>query len=179
MQGRATRRCMLTVAVVLMLWALPVAVAQERPPTQAQSGTHVLGRSGTPGYIFHQFLFRLATSDLVIVKFQVTPVGARTVFTFHLHPATGGILEILNVTSDNYSSPFNVPTDGLYAPQWVNHNPFAVNLTYAVLVYSNGVGIGLPNIPTILLLLVGGLGGAAGGLEAFLWWRNRRQGRQA
>ncbi len=173
MQGRsATSRLIAVAAVVVLLWTLPIAAAQTA--YDARTGAYDLG----PGFLYHPFLFKLVTSDLVLLRFHVAPLGAETVFTFHLHVGAS-IITLLNITTGNYSSPFNVPNDGFYAPQWVNANPFKVNVTYAIYIYHNGVGLSLPNIPTPLLLLVGGLGGAAGGTEAFLWFRKWRQSRHA
>lgn len=172
MQGRPAVPWLAATAALLLISALPLAAADV--PSDARSGTYPLGPHG----VYHPFILRLATSDLVHIQFRVTPAGAATDFTFHLHAGTS-IITYLNVTTDNYSAPFNVPSDGLYGPQWVNLNAFPVNITYAILIYHNGLGITLPSIPTPLLLLVGLLGGAVGGLEGFLWLRNRRQGRHA
>jgi hypothetical protein len=173
--GRYTRAAAPLFALLLVtILAWPWSAANL--PSDGKSGTYTLAPRLSPRDNLHQFGFRLTTSDLIYIRFTVSPAGAVTMFGFHLHTTTG-IVYLLNATSGNYTKTLTVPSEGFYMPQWVNPNDFPVNLTYTVLIYNNGLGLALPNIPTTLLLLLGSLGGAVGGLQAFLWWRGRRQGR--
>lgn len=176
LRGRAIGRIIAIAWVVSLLLAVPLAAAQGTP-YDGKSDTLTLPAKGSPGYLYHQFGFNLATSDLVLVQYRVAPAGAETVFSMHLHTGPT-VTEYLNKTSGNYSSSFTVPTNGYYMPQWVNLNAFPVNVNYAIFIYHNGPGLGLPSIPAPLLWLVGVLGGSVVGLEVFLWWR-KRQGRHA